>query len=204
MPNTAKGLYYPDGTTDLSPLETVMANMQVSVDSYLGANSTIHPIANVAGRAAIVALYAPTAASPLFAWRQDAPAGQNLEYTTNGSTWAYYAQGSDTGWTAVTAGSGWTSLGALVRIKNGVVHLRGFISGTTPPSGAALIGTIPVGYRPSGAGEITLRTVGNANNTLHPGMGFIDGSDGNIYVYPWLYSTGAVYNISIFSGYLLD
>lgn len=94
MPNTAKGLYYPDSSTVISPIETLLANMQASVDSYLGANSVIHPIANVAARAALVALYPPTASTPLFAWRQDAPVQFQLEYTVDGTNWVAFTSGS--------------------------------------------------------------------------------------------------------------
>lgn len=90
MPNTAKGLYYPDSSTVISPIETVLANMQASVDTYLGSNATIHPIANVGARAALVALYPPTTSSPLFAWRADAVVGQYLEFTTDGTNWFAY------------------------------------------------------------------------------------------------------------------
>jgi hypothetical protein len=90
MPTTARGIYYPDTSTNITPLETVLATMATSVDTYLSANATIHTIANTAARAALVSAYSPTVSNPLFAWRQDAAAGNNLEYTTNGTTWLAY------------------------------------------------------------------------------------------------------------------
>lgn len=94
MPTTGKGLYYPDDTTNVAPLHPVLAAMQTSVDTYLGANATIHTIANVAGRAAVVALYPPTAATPLFTWRQDADTQYKLEYTVDGTNWVAYTSGA--------------------------------------------------------------------------------------------------------------
>ena len=87
MPTTPHGLYYPEDTVNVSPLHPVLAAMQTSMDDYLDENPVIHPIANTAGRAALIAEYPPTTATPLFIWRADAPAGQNLEVTTNGTTW---------------------------------------------------------------------------------------------------------------------
>jgi len=87
VPNTSHGFYYPDAATNIAPLHTLLGNMQVSVDSFFDDNAVIHPIANVSGRAALVAEYPPTTSAPLFAWRADASSGQQLEVTTNGSTW---------------------------------------------------------------------------------------------------------------------
>jgi hypothetical protein len=88
MPNTAHGFYYPNDTTNLAPLHTVLANMQTSVNSYFNANVTVHPIANIAGRAALISEYPPTTTFPLVTWRADAPASQKLEVTTDGITWS--------------------------------------------------------------------------------------------------------------------
>jgi len=90
MPTTNLGIYYPDAATNITPLQTVMASISTSVDAYLAANATVHTIANTAGRAALVAAYSPSVSNPLFVWRQDAAAGNNLEYTTNGTSWLAY------------------------------------------------------------------------------------------------------------------
>ncbi len=94
MPTTAKGLYYPDDTTNVAPLHPVMAAMQSSVDAYLTDNMTIHPIPNTGARAGLVALYPPSASKPLFAWRQDADTQYKLEYTVDGTNWVAYTAGA--------------------------------------------------------------------------------------------------------------
>lgn len=94
MPTTAKGLYYPDDTTNVAPLHPVMAAMQSSVDAYLTDNMTIHPIPNTGARAGLVALYPPSASKPLFAWRQDASSQVKLEYTIDGTNWVAYTSGA--------------------------------------------------------------------------------------------------------------
>lgn len=44
----------------------------------------------------LVTYYSPTADNPLFIWDVSATAGENLQYTTNGTTWTVI--GGDTGW----------------------------------------------------------------------------------------------------------
>ncbi len=87
MPNTSLGIYYPDESTNITPLHTVLGAISTSVDGYLQDNATVHTVANVAGRAALVAAYPPSVSSPLILWRQDLGTGAKLEYTVDGTTW---------------------------------------------------------------------------------------------------------------------
>ena len=57
MPNTAEGFYYPDASTNIAPLETVLANMAASSDAV--SKQTPRVFANYA--AMIAAIPAPTA-----------------------------------------------------------------------------------------------------------------------------------------------
>jgi hypothetical protein len=40
MPNTAKGIYYPDSTTTITPLESVFSTMATSIDSAIPLSGT--------------------------------------------------------------------------------------------------------------------------------------------------------------------
>lgn len=151
MPTTSKGLYYPDDTTAVAPLHPVLGAMQTSVDSYLSSNATIHSIANVAARVGLVALYPPSTAAPLFAWRQDATSGLNLEYTTNGSTWVAYGAlvtpgvGFTPTWNGVTLGNG-TSAGQYFQQGKLVQATMNLTIGSTTAftAGAFIYPSIPV------------------------------------------------------------
>ena len=162
MPTTASGIYYPDSSTAFNPLETVFSTMASSIENILAGDVQIHRVSNTTQRNALVPQFPPTNANPLFVWRADAPNGQELEYTKNGSTWQYYSSSEDdTGWTAIAPASGFSSASAEVRTIAGITYLRGFISGSMTANNTTTIGTVPAGHRPvTSVGGSTCTTQG--------------------------------------------
>jgi hypothetical protein len=162
MPNTNLGIYYPDDTTNVTPLHTVLGAISTSVDSYLAANATIHTIANTAGRAAVIAKYPPTVSNPVFTWRQDATSGKNLEYTLDGTTWKAIGDTSTypvipgawtpytPTWTNLTVGNGSVN-GGYVQIGKTVHFQTGILWGTTTSASGIWHPSIPVPVSVSGA-----------------------------------------------------
>lgn len=81
MPTTPKGLWYPDETDNISPLDTVLANMQASTDvameSVLVYNPAgIHKVADAAGLTALTSAlsaagYPVGPTNPIYAERTD-------------------------------------------------------------------------------------------------------------------------------------
>lgn len=63
------------------------------------------PVADTTERAAVAAAVGPTASRPLFVWRADAAERQNLEVTTDGTTWHSITAGRISGkmWRTGTA-----------------------------------------------------------------------------------------------------
>lgn len=120
------------------------------------------PVANVTERAAVVAAVGTVDAEhPVCVIREDAGAGLELEYTTDGMSWwtvPGYAD-SDT-WHTLGAGgfgsltSGTTSYttspwsGVRVRRHRGVLYVSGAAVRASWSDGTG-IGTLPEGYRPS-------------------------------------------------------
>ena len=98
-------------------------------------HSQIVPIANVAGRTALLTALAalappitPSSSSPVWAYRQDTGA---IESTTDGATWATWAADVDSGWlTLPLAGASWTAGAGYTpeyrRIGN-TIYLRGMV-----------------------------------------------------------------------------
>lgn len=80
---------------------TVPAGSEVPARAaILGAFESVNdivPVANTTERAAVATAIAPSTSRPLVVWRADAPAGQNLETTTNGTTWATIKAGDVAG-----------------------------------------------------------------------------------------------------------
>src|SRR3954471_23751364 len=81
MALTPIGLNVPAGTDAFDP----QVDFGDLATSLIG--RTVVPVANVTARAALATLVAPTSSKPLVVFRADATAGQQIEYSTNGSTW---------------------------------------------------------------------------------------------------------------------
>jgi len=120
-------------------------------------HSQIVPIANAAGRTALLASLAgltppvtPTPASPVWAYRQDT---QAIESTTDGATWATWAADVDSGWIDLTLTAQWAAVAGYtprVRRVGGLVRVEGMVKWV---SGAfdSPIATVPAGLAPSGS-----------------------------------------------------
>lgn len=141
------------------------------------AGRVIIPVANATERAAVGGSLiaqgtAPSAARPFFVFRADAPAGLQLEYTTNGTLW--YSQAASIETTVnLTLLNGWQTANGdtpAVSRRSGM----GAMSGTAYQSSTwnPLITTLPEGYRPA---RKVIRHVNamNASNSDGP-RGFIE------------------------------
>ena len=87
----ANGQVFYGPTDPVTPIQGLLNGISTAVSSKLGAQSQIARIANVAGRAGAVAARSGrpiTVADPLIVWRGDITNGDNIEFTTNGTTWA--------------------------------------------------------------------------------------------------------------------
>lgn len=112
----------------------------------------IVPVTSTTDRSAVVAGigYVPSINRPLFVFRADAPAGREVEYTTNGTTWRTVPADDDSGWVALAAPTGFSGNMAYRR-RSGWVSVQYVLASTTAagtnvsPSYIAL----PAGYRPS-------------------------------------------------------
>ncbi len=130
------------------------------------------PVAGTSARATAVteltdAGQEPSPSNPAFFFRADAPAGREVEYTTNGSTFRTLTDDGGTATCSYGAGfagtSGYTDL--LVSRSGRHVILRGRVargSGT-----GILVGTVPVGFRPEVpvSGGIVSLGAGTADGT---------------------------------------
>jgi hypothetical protein len=200
MPTTANGVYYPDSATNITPLETVFSTMASSIDNILAGDVQIHRVANTTARNALAASLTPTAANPVFVWRADAPNGQELEYTKNGTTW-YYVNTSedDTGWVAITPAGGFTATGAALRKIGNTVYARGYVSGTIPANTTTNVGPVPSGMIPAGGLDWTISAVGQGNGAIiRAGVS----GGGQIQVFSTVTTSSAVY-LKGLSGYLV-
>lgn len=124
--------------------------------------TTIVPVANVTQRTALVAgLVAagrpPTAADPVFVDRADAPAGANLERTTDGTNWRIYdSRASTRQWTTTPAVGAWNphpDVGPLQVTRDGDwISAQGGLalgSGSVPFNFSGVtVATCPAGFLP--------------------------------------------------------
>lgn len=86
----ANGQVFYGPTDPVEPLQALFNGVSTAVSNKLGATSQIVRIANVAGRAAAVTARSGrpiTLADPLITWRADITNGDNIEFTSNGTTW---------------------------------------------------------------------------------------------------------------------
>lgn len=86
----ANGVFFYDENDIVSPIHTALNTAQSNLTNTVipGLRDMgIRYAANETARAALVAQYAPTAARPLYVFRDNAPAGAELEFTQNGTTW---------------------------------------------------------------------------------------------------------------------
>jgi hypothetical protein len=89
MATNPLGLEYPEGADSFQP----HTDIQALADSARG--RVIIPVASVAARDSLETALPPSASEPLYVFRADAPAGREVEYTTDGTTWrALVAEGS--------------------------------------------------------------------------------------------------------------
>lgn len=87
----ANGQVFYGPTDPVEPLQGLLNGISTAVSGKIGAGAQIVRIPNMAGRVGAVAARAGraiTAADPLIVWRGDAADGYQIEYTTNGTTWA--------------------------------------------------------------------------------------------------------------------
>lgn len=81
MATNPLGLEYPEGADSFQP----HTDIQALADSARG--RLIIPVASVAARDSLETALPPSASEPLYVFRADAPAGREIEYTTDGTTW---------------------------------------------------------------------------------------------------------------------
>jgi hypothetical protein len=81
MATNPLGLEYPEGADAFQP----HTDIQALADSARG--RVIVPVASEAVRDALETALPPSTAEPLYVFRADAPAGREIEYTTDGTTW---------------------------------------------------------------------------------------------------------------------
>lgn len=148
------GVYEYDRTD--GGIGPTLLNLQASaLTAVVSGMLPIKAVATTAARATHLTAYvaargAITSVNPCVVWRADAPAGSNIEYTVDGSTWKTLTPSPTSA--ALTAETDWTV--SANAIKNGGA-VR--ISGTLTRSGANIslttswtkVATVPAGYRPS-------------------------------------------------------
>lgn len=157
MPTTTElGLPLFNGTDNVTPLATTLNLISSTATSAMLAAVRIQTVANTTARNALVATFNPTAQKPLFVWRADATAGQNIEYTTNGVDWAtVLTSATATGWVDCTLASGISARSATYRPQvrrdaSGMIHFRGQFNNFTGQTGSTVeLCTIPEGFRPN-------------------------------------------------------
>lgn len=169
----SNGIVFLEETDPISPFHTTMNVLQQGTSDALsgirdGSNDilVVHQVADTSERSSLAAAYGPTASKPLYVDRQDAPAGQKLERTEDGSTWAAVGAPTDTGWVNLTLDAGTTVVDGLtprIRKINGIVYLSGRVT-----QGGSTIATIPAGYRPDRDQRqaVTLGNSGTATGVL--------------------------------------
>lgn len=166
MASTPLGIAYPIGSDEFAP----HIDMKGIADSLEG--RIIVPVANTTARAALVAAVTPSVTEPLYVERQDAPAGQQVEYTTDGTNWITLA-GQMNG-TPITFSSGWASAAGTensvrLRLNGRQVFVYGSAQRQASGTGAGSnILTLPPAFAPPSVGTRilgpTLTSAGNASN----------------------------------------
>lgn len=182
------GILRWEETDPITPLE---ATLNAGMDSVSAAitgvkNGAIHFVPDVTARAALATAFAPTATKPLYVHRQDAPAGVNLEFTTNGTVWDT-VRGTPGAYSALPLASNWAQQGGYpaprmrlfqdkTEISGSLLQRTGSGQATSPGSGF-VIATLPTAYRPTST-QIVAASIGVAGS-LGPAAISIS-ADGNI------------------------
>lgn len=93
MGTTSKGLWYPDASSNISPLQSVLSAMQVSVGNNIRLDTPagVHVVTNAAGLTTLVsnllaAGYTVNASNPAYAYRVDT----QLLYENRGGGWVQF------------------------------------------------------------------------------------------------------------------
>lgn len=147
MPNLSPENVRTPAGSDAYSLTTDLRLLGESIRSFVAVASTTERDAKVSAMA--TAGRPVTAANPLIVVRADAPAGDEVEISTDGTTWRTI--GSEKGANITSFGTGWTSTGSghtpRVRRSGNKVSLFGAV---TLGSGGAFsnILTVPTEYRP--------------------------------------------------------
>ena len=85
----ANGILYSEDSDAIAPFHTYLNLFQAATSTAIGSTARVFPVPNGDARNAKVAAYAPTRDKPLYVFRNNAPTGQELETTTDGTTWRY-------------------------------------------------------------------------------------------------------------------
>jgi len=179
MPITDTGLVVPAATDAFDP----QGDMVDLANSTTG--RIVVPVANVAERTALAGKVAPTLGRPLLVFRADAPAGRNLEYSTDGTTWTVVPAG-DSGVQTPTLINGWTAYGSpyqvpVVQKVGGIVYIDGMFRSTGGSVQNQTVGTLPVGCRPAARlfrAAVTPPGTVAANTEIFPDGTFTQGGSG--------------------------
>lgn len=85
----SNGIWFWDENDIFAPVHTALNLGQSNLSAVIQGvrDGLIHYVANEAERTALVATYHPTTTRPLYVFRDNAPAGTELEFTQNGTTW---------------------------------------------------------------------------------------------------------------------
>lgn len=161
----SNGIVFLEETDPISPFHTTINTLQQGTSDAItgikdGSNDilVVHQVADISERSSLATAYGPTASKPLYVDRQDAPAGQELERTEDGSTWTSIQSNISTAWTALStvATANWNtpasaSTPARFRSINGRGYFDGIIRNNTGliTPGSFTVATLPAMMRPS-------------------------------------------------------
>lgn len=155
----SNGIIRVEDTDAVSPLHPVFNSLAQSVTDRFDIDIHIHRVSNTSQRNNLVTTPLPTTSRPLFAWRSNAAAGRQLEYTTNGVDWAHYPSSEaedDTGWvdfpsSGFESGFSTGTSGFFKGRRSGLwVVVTGYISGSFTDGNVTFFktGRIPAAFRP--------------------------------------------------------
>lgn len=155
----ANGILRWESTDPVTPLEsTLNAGMDsVSAAVTLVKRGLINYVANTTARSALAATFLPTASKPLYVHRQDAPAGYNLEYTINGTTWAAVRQ-NDAKMAVTTANQG--------SISTSLVDITGLSASITVAAGQTVRVSFVARTYSNGANDVIQCVVREGSTTI--------------------------------------